>query len=84
MLLTYGLKKPNKLMNLVDNSEQYVIQQRILIAVDCIIFGYISNKIKLLLVKRKVQPAMNEWSLIGAFIKSLRDGSGKYPKKRKS
>lgn len=57
-------------MNLVDNSDHYITQQRILIAVDCIIFGYTSNKLKLLLFKRKLKPAINQWSLIGAFIKN--------------
>ena len=57
-------------MNLIDNSDQYISKQRILVAVDCIIFGYNSKKLKLLLFKRKVQPAINQWSLIGAFIKN--------------
>lgn len=57
-------------MNLVDNMNHYITQQRILIAVDCIIFGYISKKLKLLLFKRKVKPAINQWSLVGAFIKN--------------
>lgn len=41
----------------------------ILIAVDCIIFGFDHGKLKLLLFKRKVQPFAGSWSLIGSFIK---------------
>ena len=57
-------------MNLIDNSDQYISQQQILVAVDCLIFGYNSKKLKLLLFKRKVKPAINQWSLIGAFVKN--------------
>lgn len=41
----------------------------VLIAVDCIVFGFDNGKLKLLLFKRKVEPFKNEWSLIGSFIK---------------
>tara|TARA_R110001583_G_scaffold123127_3_gene274525 strand:- start:14538 stop:15242 length:705 start_codon:yes stop_codon:yes gene_type:complete len=65
-------------MKLIDNTTIYNTQQNILIAVDCIIFGFTSNKLKLLLFKRKVEPAKGSWSLIGAFIKndqSINDGA---------
>lgn len=42
----------------------------ILVAVDCIIFGFDKQRLKLLLFKRKVEPFKNEWSLIGRFVKS--------------
>lgn len=42
---------------------------KILLAVDCIIFGFDKNLLKLLLFKRKVEPFKNEWSLIGRFIR---------------
>jgi len=42
----------------------------ILVAVDCIIFGFDKEHLKLLLFKRKVQPFKDEWSLIGSFVKS--------------
>ena len=57
-------------MDLVDNSDKYITEQKILIAVDCVIFGFTANKLKLLLFKRKVKPAINKWSLIGAFVKN--------------
>jgi ADP-ribose pyrophosphatase YjhB (NUDIX family) len=65
-------------MKLIDNSHIYNTQQNILVAVDCIIFGFTANKLKLLLFKRKVEPAKGSWSLIGAFIKndqSVDDGA---------
>ena len=66
------------MMKLIDNSHIYNTQQNILVAVDCIIFGFTANKLKLLLFKRKVEPAKGSWSLIGAFIKnnqSVNDGA---------
>ena len=42
----------------------------ILMAVDCVIFGFDLDKLKLLLFKRKVEPFKDEWSLIGSFVRS--------------
>ena len=39
-----------------------------LISVDCIIFGYEKDQLKLLLFKRIIEPAKGKWSLIGGFI----------------
>ncbi|WP_313790794.1 NUDIX hydrolase [Flagellimonas sediminis] len=49
---------------------KYDPQQRITVAVDCIIFGFDSEKLKLLLFRRKVEPFKGSWSLIGALIKN--------------
>lgn len=65
-------------MKLINNTNIYTVQQKILVAVDCVIFGFDSKKLKLLLFKRKVEPSKGLWSLIGAFIKddqSLDDGA---------
>ncbi|GJM33331.1 MAG: DNA mismatch repair protein MutT [Saprospiraceae bacterium] len=40
-----------------------------LVAVDCIIFGFDREALKLLLFKRKIEPFKNEWSVIGSFVK---------------
>lgn len=48
----------------------YAGAEKILVAVDCIIFGFDNNTLKLLLFKRKVAPFAGEWSLIGSFVKS--------------
>jgi ADP-ribose pyrophosphatase YjhB (NUDIX family) len=51
------------------NSNYYKEAIPLLIAVDCIIFGFDNDRIKLLLFKRKIEPFKNEWSLIGSFVK---------------
>ncbi|MES2266879.1 MAG: NUDIX domain-containing protein [Bacteroidota bacterium] len=48
---------------------EYPGQQRILVAVDCIIFGFDGWNIKLLLVERDLDPEKGKWSLMGGFIK---------------
>ncbi|RZJ68871.1 MAG: NUDIX domain-containing protein, partial [Flavobacterium sp.] len=40
----------------------------VLVAVDCIIFGYDGENLKLLLIKRAIEPEKNKWSLMGGFI----------------
>lgn len=55
-------------MQLLDNTLVYKGHKKFLIAVDCIIFGFDSEQIKLLLFKRKLEPLKGSWSLIGAFI----------------
>ena len=47
----------------------YTDAEKLLIAVDCIIFGFEEQRLKLLLFKRKVEPFKGEWSLIGSFVK---------------
>lgn len=42
---------------------------KMLVAVDCIIFGFDGQKLKLLLFKRKVDPYAGQWSLVGSFVK---------------
>ncbi|HEX7365904.1 MAG TPA: NUDIX domain-containing protein [Pelobium sp.] len=39
-----------------------------LIAVDCLIFGFENQTLKVLLIKRKLEPYQNEWSLMGGFL----------------
>ncbi|MCB9284132.1 MAG: NUDIX hydrolase [Lewinellaceae bacterium] len=43
----------------------------VLVAIDCIIFGFDNEGLKLLLFKRKVEPFRNEWSVIGSFVNPL-------------
>jgi 8-oxo-dGTP diphosphatase len=49
----------------------YSKNERHLIAVDCIIFGYdiLEKEIKLLLIKRSFEPAKGKWSLAGGFVR---------------
>lgn len=46
----------------------YVNVPRHLVAVDCIIFGFEDGKLKLLIIKRKVDPMEGAWSLVGGFV----------------
>jgi 8-oxo-dGTP diphosphatase len=50
--------------------QQYSGQTRILVATDCIIFGFDGWDIKLLLVQRGIEPEKGKWSLMGGFIQS--------------
>jgi len=47
---------------------KYSKQTRILVAVDCIIFGFDGEKLKLLLIERGFEPEKNKWSLMGGFV----------------
>lgn len=48
--------------------QRYIGQKRILVATDCIIFGFDGWNLKLLLVQRNIEPEKNKWSLIGGFV----------------
>lgn len=43
-------------------------QKHYLIAVDCIIFGFDGEHLKLLLIKRGFEPEKGKWSLMGGFV----------------
>ena len=47
---------------------QYKKHDKLLLAVDCIIFGFDGIKLKALLIKRNFDPGKNNWSLMGGFI----------------
>ena len=46
----------------------YLGQKRVLVAVDCIIFGFDGQDLKLLLIKRGFEPEKDKWSLMGGFL----------------
>jgi ADP-ribose pyrophosphatase YjhB (NUDIX family) len=46
----------------------YNSQHRIIIALDCIIFGFDNEDLKVLLIKRDFQPEKGKWSLVGGFL----------------
>lgn len=48
----------------------YTEQTRILVAVDCIIFGFDGEQLKILLIKRGFEPAKDQWSLMGGFVEA--------------
>jgi 8-oxo-dGTP diphosphatase len=47
---------------------RYSKQARLLLAVDCIIFGFDGETLKILLIKRGFQPEKDKWSLMGGFV----------------
>ncbi len=49
---------------------KYIGQEPILVAVDCIIFGFDGQDIKLLLIQRGFEPEKNKWSLMGGFLQA--------------
>lgn len=46
----------------------YTHPNRILVALDCIIFGFDGEELKLLLIKRNFEPEQGNWSLMGGFL----------------
>jgi len=46
----------------------YKNNSRFLIAVDCVIFGFDGETLKLLLCKRDIEPEKGKWSLMGGFL----------------
>lgn len=42
--------------------------EKILVATDCIIFGFDGSIIKLLVVKRAIEPEKGNWSLMGGYV----------------
>ncbi|MBU3927687.1 MAG: NUDIX hydrolase [Bacteroidetes bacterium] len=51
------------------SQQEYGSQEKHLLAVDCVIFGYERGELKLLLFKRQLEPEKGNWSLIGGWVK---------------
>ncbi|MEX1239580.1 MAG: NUDIX domain-containing protein [Cyclobacteriaceae bacterium] len=47
---------------------RYKSHHKILVAVDCIIFGFDGSQLKALLIKRGFEPEKGKWSLMGGFV----------------
>lgn len=48
----------------------YANQDKFHLAVDCVIFGFDEDRLKLLLYKRDFEPEKGKWSLMGGFLAS--------------
>ena len=46
----------------------YSSEDKVLLAVDCIIFGFNKEELKILLIKRDFEPEKGKWSLMGGFL----------------
>ncbi|WP_420150635.1 NUDIX hydrolase [Spirosoma sp.] len=51
----------------------YTHTSRILVALDCIIFGFDGEELSLLLIKRNFEPEQGKWSLMGGFLNENED-----------
>ncbi len=49
---------------------EYAKESRFLVAVDCIVFGFDGEQIKLLVIQRGFEPEKAKWSLMGGFVQS--------------
>ncbi len=49
----------------------YSHETRMLVAVDCIIFGFDGQEMKLLLIHRGFEPEKGKWSLMGGFVQAI-------------
>jgi ADP-ribose pyrophosphatase YjhB (NUDIX family) len=47
---------------------RYANQTRLLVAVDCVVFGFDGEELKILLIRRGLQPEKGKWSLMGGFV----------------
>ena len=52
---------------------KYPHSTRILVALDCIVFGFDGEELKLLLIKRNFEPEQGKWSLMGGFLEEEED-----------
>ncbi len=52
---------------------RYTHQIKLLVAIDCIIFGFNGRELKILLVQRGLEPEKGKWSLVGGFLKPDED-----------
>lgn len=48
--------------------KSYKSHKKILVAVDCIIFGFDGSELKALLIKRGFEPEKGKWSFMGGFV----------------
>lgn len=60
-------------MNNLAQIKSYNSEDKVLLAVDCIIFGFDEDELKILLIKRDFEPEKGRWSLMGGFLKRNED-----------
>ncbi|HVI43552.1 MAG TPA: NUDIX domain-containing protein [Chitinophaga sp.] len=56
--------------------KRYSQETRMLFAVDCIIFGFDGQELKLLLIQRGFEPCKGQWSLVGGFVQPEESAEG--------
>ena len=50
-------------------TQYYREHSKVWVSVDCIVFGFENNHLKLLIGRRQMDPGRGEWSLYGGFVK---------------
>lgn len=50
-------------------TQYYREHSKVWVSVDCIVFGFENNQLKLLIGRRKMDPGRGEWSLYGGFVR---------------
>lgn len=68
-LITVNLLEGLNLKIAEELNRQYNQSDKVLMAVDCIIFGFDGENLKVLLIKRDFEPEKGKWSLVGGFMK---------------
>lgn len=53
--------------------QKYPHTTRLLVAMDCIVFGFDGEELKMLIIKRNFEPEQGKWSLMGGFIEQNED-----------
>lgn len=58
----------NEKERIMETKDYYKEHDHLLVALDCIIFGFDREGLKLLLIKRDFEPERDQWSLMGGFL----------------
>jgi len=53
---------------MINAQDQYSEHPKFPVAIDCVIFGYEEDELKLLLYPRRFDPSKGKWSLMGGFV----------------
>ena len=54
-------------------TQYYREHSKVWVSVDCIVFGFENNQLKLLIGRRQMDPGRGEWSLYGGFVRDDED-----------
>lgn len=57
-------------LTIPSSSFRYTHGERLLVAIDCIVFGYDENGLRVLLVKRHIEPGKGQWALMGGLLEA--------------
>ena len=55
---------------MIDAQNTYAEHPKFPVAIDCVVFGYEADELKLLLYPRLFEPLKGKWSLMGGFVQA--------------